>query len=50
MKVLVIGGSGIIGSGIVEACAFAGHDVTAVSRQKTEIQREFGNVRRIRAD
>ena len=45
MKILVIGGSGVIGSGIVEASANAGHEVYAVSRQKTMIQKEFGNVR-----
>lgn len=50
MKVLVIGGSGVIGSGIVESAAKAGHDITAVSRQKTIIQKDFPNVRRIRAD
>ena len=50
MKILVIGGSGVIGSGIVEASANAGHDVIAVSRQKTLIQKEFSNVKRIQAD
>lgn len=50
MKILVIGGSGVIGSGIVEASANAGHEVYAVSRQKTLIQKEFGNVKRICAD
>ena len=50
MKILVIGGSGIIGTGIVEAAAGAGHEVVALSRQKTIIQKDFPNVRRIRAD
>lgn len=50
MKVLVIGGAGIIGTGIVEAAAEAGHDVVALSRQKTPIQKELPNVKRLRAD
>lgn len=50
MKVLVIGGAGIIGTGIVEAAAEAGHDVVALSRQNTPIQKELPNVKRLRAD
>lgn len=33
MKVLVIGGTGIIGTGIVESCVKRGYDVYAISRQ-----------------
>ena len=45
MKVLVIGGTGIIGTGIVEAAVGCGHEVLAVSRQLKPIHNKALNVK-----
>lgn len=50
MKILVIGGTGIIGTGIVEAAVSCGHEVIALSRQKKPIHDESLPVKYLQLD
>ncbi|MCC8195494.1 MAG: NAD-dependent epimerase/dehydratase family protein [Ruminococcus sp.] len=50
MKVLVIGGTGIIGTGIVEAAVDKHHDVYDISRQKNPIHNNSLPVKYLQAD
>lgn len=50
MKILVIGGTGIIGTGLVEAACRAGHEVVAVSRQIRPIHDISLDVKYFQAD